>query len=183
MPPRIAPSGSRGRGDGRGRGGSLLRGGVPAIRPTVSAGGTTRSALPSTSEHITTVGVKRRGYGTSGRALTVLTNHFPVTIPNAIISHYDGMLPLFFLSMIFSSHWLSWCVCQVKRLCLLSMWMRQSLRLRRRLCRQGSIWKLSRTCRCMLHPKYSLLVQFMTVAKISLRPPRCAFRTERIPSK
>ncbi|KAL5530678.1 hypothetical protein ACEPAF_6936 [Sanghuangporus sanghuang] len=84
MPPRISHSGSRRRGEGRGRGGPPSRGG-PLIRPAPSP----QSSLPSTSEHVTTIGVKRKAHGTSGKALTVLTNHFPVTIPKSIISHYD----------------------------------------------------------------------------------------------
>ncbi|KAL5488099.1 hypothetical protein ACEPAI_6207 [Sanghuangporus weigelae] len=88
MPPRISHSGSRGRGEGRGRGGPPTRGG-PLIRPAPSP----QSSLPSTSEHVTTIGVKRKAYGTSGKALTVLTNHFPVTIPKNIISHYDVITP------------------------------------------------------------------------------------------
>ena len=50
------------------------------------------SVAPSASAHITTIGVKRTAYGTSGAKRVVLTNHFPVTIPDGTITHYDGML-------------------------------------------------------------------------------------------
>ncbi|KAL5508299.1 hypothetical protein ACEPAH_5918 [Sanghuangporus vaninii] len=85
MPPRISHSGSRGRGEARGRGGPQPARSGPFIRPVPSP----QSSLPSTSEHVTTIGVKRKAYGTSGKALTVLTNHFSVTIPKSIMSHYD----------------------------------------------------------------------------------------------
>ncbi|KAI0677583.1 argonaute-like protein [Trametes maxima] len=106
MPPRAAPSGSsggrgapRGRGADRGRGtsrgaGSAGRGrgrGQPSSGPITSASRQTGAfpGLPDSSSHITTVGVKRSAFGTSGRSILVQTNHFEVKIPESIIHHYD----------------------------------------------------------------------------------------------
>ncbi len=50
------------------------------------------TGLPNTSPDVTTIGVKRTAFGQTGRALTVLTNHFEVQIPNREIYHYDGAL-------------------------------------------------------------------------------------------
>ncbi|KAI0696653.1 argonaute-like protein [Cerioporus squamosus] len=97
-PPGIGggPPSARGVPPGRGRG----RAGAPSVpsRTTsaISAGparppqapGTTR-ALPDTSAHITTIGVKRSAFGTSGRALNVYTNHFVTSAPEGSIYHYD----------------------------------------------------------------------------------------------
>ncbi|KAG6829528.1 hypothetical protein H0H92_004265 [Tricholoma furcatifolium] len=54
-----------------------------------------RSAkLEPHSSHVTTIGVRRPDYGSAGKAFTVLTNNFRVTIPGRIIVHYDvGMSP------------------------------------------------------------------------------------------
>jgi hypothetical protein len=46
--------------------------------------------LPPVRDHVTTIGKKRPGFGTSGRQITVITNHFPCVIPESIIHHYDG---------------------------------------------------------------------------------------------
>ncbi|KAH9853511.1 argonaute-like protein [Lenzites betulinus] len=103
MPPRAAPPGTgrgtprgsaapRGNAPGRGgRGGSGVRGrgAGPAIAPARSQA----AGLPDTSAHVTTVGVKRPGFGTSGRAIQVSTNHFEVKIPEANIYHYDVISP------------------------------------------------------------------------------------------
>ncbi|KAI0921048.1 hypothetical protein AcV5_001233 [Taiwanofungus camphoratus] len=78
MPPRGAPK--PGRGGPRGRGGPPQRGGAPA-------GGT--AGLPSSSAHVTTIGVKRAAFGTNGRQIPVFTNHFAVKIPEGVIHHYD----------------------------------------------------------------------------------------------
>ncbi|KAI0353623.1 argonaute-like protein [Trametes cingulata] len=92
MPPRAAPSGGSGRGGrGRGGGGRGGRGVGPAIPPTRAAPGG-NAGLPDTSSHITTVGVKRTAFGTSGRAFNVFTNHFEVKIPEANIHHYDVVI-------------------------------------------------------------------------------------------
>ncbi|EIN10450.1 argonaute-like protein [Punctularia strigosozonata HHB-11173 SS5] len=100
MPPRVSQSGSSrsGRGgppprgsspSGRGRG-APTRGGAPSIRGGASSAG---AVLPSTSDHITTIGVKRTAFGRAGRPLTVFTNHFEVTIPENVIMHYDVISP------------------------------------------------------------------------------------------
>ncbi|KAH8113254.1 argonaute-like protein [Phellopilus nigrolimitatus] len=83
MPPRISPSTSR----GGGRGGPPTRGGAPR-----GAGGSQVAVAPSAGSHITTIGVKRSAYGTSGIARSVLTNHFPISIPQGVISHYDVVI-------------------------------------------------------------------------------------------
>ncbi|KAG6909899.1 hypothetical protein DXG01_014713 [Tephrocybe rancida] len=87
MPPRGAPQrgGSRGgsqppRGTPRGRG--APRGVVHAGNPPVG--------LASIGAHVTTVGVKRPGYGTAGRPLAIVTNSFVAEIPDKIIRHYDA---------------------------------------------------------------------------------------------
>lgn len=59
-----------------------------------------RSTMPFIpDEHVQAVGVRRRGYGTSGAAIQVHTNHFAVGTPTAVLYHYDGML-LFTLTSI-----------------------------------------------------------------------------------
>ncbi|KDQ64588.1 hypothetical protein JAAARDRAFT_116696 [Jaapia argillacea MUCL 33604] len=74
----------------RGRGGA--RGGPP--RGGAAGGGTGGGgAAYATSPHITTVGVKRSGFGVAGRRLEVFTNHFSVKIPEAVIHHYDVISP------------------------------------------------------------------------------------------
>ncbi|KAK7042157.1 protein argonaute-2 [Favolaschia claudopus] len=42
-----------------------------------------------TAQHITTVGVRRPGYGSSGRPIPVYVNSFTVEIPDSTIYHYD----------------------------------------------------------------------------------------------
>ncbi|KNZ81482.1 Protein argonaute-2 [Termitomyces sp. J132] len=83
MPPRGDSRGSL-RGGGpllRGRGASPVRGG---------RGGATQVPHHATpTSHITTVGVKRPGYGTGGRPLPIYVNSFATTIPEGIIHHYD----------------------------------------------------------------------------------------------
>lgn len=63
-------------------------GGSPAISATSSMA----TGLSVPAAHIQTVGVRRRGYGSSGTAVQVLTNHFVTDIPKDIIYHYNGML-------------------------------------------------------------------------------------------
>ncbi|KAG6811319.1 hypothetical protein H0H92_008031, partial [Tricholoma furcatifolium] len=76
MPPASATP-TRGR--GRGRGGGPARGGA-----------TTQIAhIAPPSSHITTIGVKRPGYGTGGKLLPIYVNSFATTIPEGIIHHYD----------------------------------------------------------------------------------------------
>ncbi|KAI0081731.1 argonaute-like protein [Panus rudis PR-1116 ss-1] len=81
----------RGRGGaGRGVRGTPSRGGGGPARGgrggPVSVGG---GGLPSTGEHVTTVGVKRLAFGTAGRQVSVFTNHYEIDIPSGIIYHYD----------------------------------------------------------------------------------------------
>ena len=86
-PPRGGPPGPgpRGGGGGRGRG----RGGG-------GGGGGGGSAGPlAPAAHVQTIGVRRPGQGQSGKQIKVATNHFVVTIPEAIIHHYDGMSLMF----------------------------------------------------------------------------------------
>jgi len=82
MPPRGAP----GRGGGAG---GAARGGRSG-----GARGGLQVGLPSSSSHITTVGVKRPDFGTGGKACPIYVNSFVTTIPDGIIHHYDGMAPL-----------------------------------------------------------------------------------------
>lgn len=83
MPPRGAPArgGPRGVGGARGGRGGPTRGG-PQVGSTTSG------------SHITTIGVKRPDYGTSGRTVPIFVNSFVTTIPEGIIHHYDGAIPL-----------------------------------------------------------------------------------------
>ncbi|KAG9103624.1 pre-mRNA-splicing factor cwc22 [Ceratobasidium sp. 370] len=52
-----------------------------------AASGAAASAPPPS--HVSTIGVKRPGYGKTGRPTTVVVNHFVCTIPTGIIYHYD----------------------------------------------------------------------------------------------
>lgn len=56
--------------------------------PAVSATSSMASSMPA--EHIQTIGVRRKGFGTAGTAVKVYTNHFAAEIPREIIYHYDG---------------------------------------------------------------------------------------------
>jgi len=80
MPPRAAPGRGRGAG-GPARGG---RGGAASRETVVQIG------LPTSGDHITTVGVKRPDFGTGGRPLDIYVNSFVTTIPEGVIHHYDG---------------------------------------------------------------------------------------------
>ncbi|KAI0766861.1 argonaute-like protein [Trametes elegans] len=66
-------------------------------RPSATAGGrpgARTAVLPESGSHITTIGMKRTSFGTGGRHIRVLTNHFEATkIPEAIIHHYDVIGP------------------------------------------------------------------------------------------
>lgn len=65
-----------------------VRSGSPAIS-TVSS----TSVMPA--EHVQTIGVRRPGIGTAGRALKVITNHWEVTsAPDTLVYQYDGMFLL-----------------------------------------------------------------------------------------
>jgi eukaryotic translation initiation factor 2C len=78
MPPRMAP-GPPSR--GRGRGGGPPSRGAPGPAPVDA---------PLPSDHITTVGVKRKAPGTSGRPIPIFVNSFVTEIPDGKIHHYDG---------------------------------------------------------------------------------------------
>ncbi|KAH9951622.1 argonaute-like protein [Amylocystis lapponica] len=94
MPPRVSPTQSRGStGGGRGRGAPRGRGAGPAGggRGGAPAGG--GDGLPTSGAHITTIGVKRTAWGTSGRVIPLFTNHFAVKIPEEVIHHYDVISP------------------------------------------------------------------------------------------
>jgi hypothetical protein len=71
--------------------------------------------LPPTSSHITTIGVRRPGFGTAGKPFEVFTNHFACEIPETVIHHYDGNCLLFvatrFSDRAFSLLSCSWYVC------------------------------------------------------------------------
>lgn len=101
MPPRTAAPGQTreaggggggrgGRGGGRGgpRGGPPPRGG-PTRGGAVHAP-TGPAALPGS--HVQAVGVKRPGYGTAGRAVTVYSNFFKISLPESVIHHYDVVI-------------------------------------------------------------------------------------------
>ena len=94
----MPPKGRRGRGargqpapagpSRGGRGGAGRGGGAPgALTPASSATTELPQAVPS---HVDTTGVKRPGFGTGGRAITVLTNHYKINIPDTLVYHYDG---------------------------------------------------------------------------------------------
>ncbi|KAK7689674.1 hypothetical protein QCA50_007469 [Cerrena zonata] len=86
----------RGRGEGggpppqrgRGIGGPAPRGRGAHLLGTPAQGG---PGIPS--NHVTAVGVKRSAFGTAGRAIQVITNHFEVKIPQGLIYHYDAITP------------------------------------------------------------------------------------------
>ncbi|VDC01533.1 unnamed protein product [Peniophora sp. CBMAI 1063] len=74
----VAP-GPRGIGPrGTARGGAAGRGGGGGAASTVASS-------------VRSVGVKRPGYGSAGRPLTITTNHFATDIPESIIYHYDAI--------------------------------------------------------------------------------------------
>ncbi|KAF7359006.1 Protein argonaute-2 [Mycena sanguinolenta] len=84
MPPRGqdrgAPRGAPRGGGGRGRGGrGVGRGQAAAPQP----------AHQAPASHITTVGVRRPGFGSSGRSIPVNINSFKTTIPDGWVYHYD----------------------------------------------------------------------------------------------
>ncbi|KAJ6562409.1 argonaute-like protein [Mycena capillaripes] len=75
MPPR-----TQNRGSNRGAGGA---GGRAPLAP---------AAHQSAPEHITTVGVRRPGYGSVGKVIKINVNSFTAEIPDASIYHYDGVI-------------------------------------------------------------------------------------------
>ncbi|KAG6866468.1 hypothetical protein C0991_003986 [Blastosporella zonata] len=83
MPPRGA---TRGPGPSlRGRGSSPARG--------ARAGSTQLAHSATPPSHITTVGVRRPGYGSGGKPLPIYVNSFATSIPEDIIHHYDVISP------------------------------------------------------------------------------------------
>ncbi|TFK69586.1 hypothetical protein BDN72DRAFT_857583 [Pluteus cervinus] len=58
------------------------------------AGGSSREGIsgPAAGHNIATIGAKRRNFGTNGRGVDIFVNAFPVTIPQAIIRHYDVVI-------------------------------------------------------------------------------------------
>ncbi|KAF5344152.1 hypothetical protein D9758_008884 [Tetrapyrgos nigripes] len=60
-------------------------------RPDAGATAATGSGLPAA--HVTTIGVRRPGYGIGGKASLVQVNAFKTTIPDKIIYHYDIISP------------------------------------------------------------------------------------------
>ncbi|KAF8963810.1 argonaute-like protein [Flammula alnicola] len=87
MPPRNAPGrGGPGRGRGNtpplagGRGGGAGRGSRPGGPPSAAA-------------HVNTIGVRRPGFGTAGRAIRIKVNSFELTHEDDDISHYDVVDP------------------------------------------------------------------------------------------
>lgn len=70
---------------GRGRAAPILRGGPSR------GGAPARIGLPNPGEHVSTIGVKRTGFGRGGHPTEVFTNHYEVSIPQGIIYHYDGI--------------------------------------------------------------------------------------------
>ncbi|KAH9062680.1 argonaute-like protein [Lactarius vividus] len=94
------------RGGGRGsssvRGGPPRRGGNPTrATPFPVSGGPAiqRHLIPAA--HVTAIGVKRLGHGTSGRPIEVFTNSFEIELKQGTIYHYDGMY-LYFSSKVFT---------------------------------------------------------------------------------
>ncbi|KAJ3805205.1 argonaute-like protein [Lentinula aff. lateritia] len=93
MPPRPTTEGGTAWG-GRGRdgGGGARGGGRPQ---SIGRGARTTSEGVQSSgltAHITTVGVRRPGYGTAGRNIKVKTNTCVVQVPQKMIYHYDDIV-------------------------------------------------------------------------------------------
>ena len=79
MPPRAR---------GRGRG-------APSGPPAAGRGGPPTGAVAGGAHvpagHVQAIGVRRPAPGTSGRKITVTTNHYAVDVATGVIHHYDGM--------------------------------------------------------------------------------------------
>ncbi|KAF9247291.1 argonaute-like protein [Melanogaster broomeanus] len=97
MPPRTEPGGRGGRGRGGGgppRGGGGPPRGAPSPRGASGPPGIPASAsgaLPGS--HVQAVGVRRSGYGTAGKPITVSANFFNIALPECNIHHYDVISP------------------------------------------------------------------------------------------
>ncbi|KAJ7732583.1 argonaute-like protein [Mycena maculata] len=83
MPPHQQPRGA-GAPPQRGRGGRGGRGGA--------RGGSAQPAHQAPPSHISTVGVRRPDYGSSGRPVTINVNSFKAEVPDGSIYHYDGVI-------------------------------------------------------------------------------------------
>ncbi|KAJ7443877.1 argonaute-like protein [Mycena galericulata] len=81
MPPR--------RGRGQGGGGGSRGGGGGSRGGGRGRGGEPQLAHPTPASHITTVAVRRPGYGSSGISIPINVNSFVATIPDGFIFHYD----------------------------------------------------------------------------------------------
>jgi eukaryotic translation initiation factor 2C len=109
MPPR----GNPGRGGGPNRG-------VPARGGRGATHGDFQVGLPSSSSHITTVGVKRPDFGTGGKTCPIYVNSFVTTIPDDIIHHYDGMVVSRLYYLVYAEYCLS-CLFSWYVMCPLSL--------------------------------------------------------------
>ncbi|KZO92299.1 Piwi-domain-containing protein [Calocera viscosa TUFC12733] len=87
-PPTSGPSrgGPRGGGPGPGRGGS------PGVTGAVALSQHSAKVPVGGAAHVTTVAVRRPGYGTLGRQIPVVTNTYPLTCPPMTIYHYDVVI-------------------------------------------------------------------------------------------
>jgi eukaryotic translation initiation factor 2C len=102
MPPRGQTRGTRGggagppsRGAGPGRGASPARGGPPQGQAYRAPREDPYQLLAPilthcTAAHVTTVGVRRPDYGSSGRPIDIQVNSFTAEVPDGTIYHYDG---------------------------------------------------------------------------------------------
>ncbi|KAG9317400.1 argonaute-like protein [Chiua virens] len=91
MPPRGDPGARGGRGRGGAARGGPPRGGPPSAAARGTASATPTGALPGA--HVKAVGVRRSGYGTAGRQMSVLANFFTIATPENNIHHYDVISP------------------------------------------------------------------------------------------
>ncbi|KAJ7180167.1 argonaute-like protein [Mycena crocata] len=51
-----------------------------------------RVGLPTSGDHITTVGVKRPDFASGGQPVSIFVNSFVTTVPSSIIHHYDVVI-------------------------------------------------------------------------------------------
>jgi len=76
-----------------GRGG--VRGGGPAAGSLLARRGRGRGQTiqhgAQFDSHITTIGVRRPGFGVAGKKIQIKSNFFRTSIPERIIYHYDGL--------------------------------------------------------------------------------------------
>lgn len=60
--------------------------------PRAAQGASARVGLPTSGDHITTVGVKRPDFGSGGQPVPIYVNSFVTTIPSSILHHYDVVI-------------------------------------------------------------------------------------------